>query len=500
MGHESRRRAWTLAGVSLALFGVCAWRWWPHLVDDAFISFRYARHLATGVGLVFNPGERVEGYTNFLWVVLLALGVEAGVEPETSSRVAGLLAGVVMVVVVSHCAVRRCRTVAAWVGPLLLATHPALAVWATGGLETSLFACLVSVAACLLLDEIEGPGMRPRSAAVVGVAALTRPEGIAVAVWLLVLALAAQGPGKGVRGKWATWVGVVMLFWGPLMAWRWWYYGQLLPNTFYAKVGAEWAQVGRGFAYAHAFGLLSAYWLVPALVGLAFARPLRPILMLGGLVLGLFGYVVAVGGDGLPMYRFFVPILGPLMLLVSLGCEGWGSRIASSRVRGATVAAFGIVAAAMAGRAHFAGPDYAYVRQDIREVAAWRRIGLWFRDHAAPGASLAVLPAGAMPYYSGLPTVDMLGLTDATIAHTEVPMGKGQAGHEKYNLGYVLDRAPTYVVVGVYRLVVGQPRIVVEPSYPVEFALLGSEEFRRRYRPLVAETSDGSFTYFGRIE
>src|SRR5690606_38133881 len=46
---------------------------WPSwLSDDAFISFRYAQNLVEGHGLVYNPGERVEGYTNFLWTVLAA--------------------------------------------------------------------------------------------------------------------------------------------------------------------------------------------------------------------------------------------------------------------------------------------------------------------------------------------------------------------------------------------------------------------------------------------
>ena len=55
--------------------------WW--LTDDAFISFRYARNLLEGHGLVFNPGERVEGYTNFLWVLeLAALWGLFGLRPE----------------------------------------------------------------------------------------------------------------------------------------------------------------------------------------------------------------------------------------------------------------------------------------------------------------------------------------------------------------------------------------------------------------------------------
>ncbi len=61
-------------------------REYQFLTDDAYISFRYARNLADGHGLVFNPGfERVEGYTNLLWVLILAAGALAGIAPEAAA-------------------------------------------------------------------------------------------------------------------------------------------------------------------------------------------------------------------------------------------------------------------------------------------------------------------------------------------------------------------------------------------------------------------------------
>ena len=60
------------------------------LTDDAFISFRYVRNLLEGHGLVFNPGEYVEGYTNFLWVVVLAIPHWLGVDPIGFSFATGL--------------------------------------------------------------------------------------------------------------------------------------------------------------------------------------------------------------------------------------------------------------------------------------------------------------------------------------------------------------------------------------------------------------------------
>src|ERR687883_553373 len=89
--------------------------WWPVLLaapvllvhifvfnfvtDDAFISFVYSRNLAQHGQLVFNLGERVEGYTNFLWTVLLALGLKLGVAPDVAARVLGTGFGIATLVV-----------------------------------------------------------------------------------------------------------------------------------------------------------------------------------------------------------------------------------------------------------------------------------------------------------------------------------------------------------------------------------------------------------------
>src|SRR6185437_4110074 len=91
---EVRTRAAALSrGVRLALLaalGAAALAWAWHLAwlcDDSFISFRYARNLAHGNGLVWNVGERVEGYTNFLWTVIAAGAIRAGLHPGQAALV-----------------------------------------------------------------------------------------------------------------------------------------------------------------------------------------------------------------------------------------------------------------------------------------------------------------------------------------------------------------------------------------------------------------------------
>ena len=87
MVNSHRRLTATACAVLGILFAYSiAWT-----CDDAWISFRYARNFVEGLGLVFNPGERVEGYTNFSWTLLAALGIHLGAGVESWAIGLGLL-------------------------------------------------------------------------------------------------------------------------------------------------------------------------------------------------------------------------------------------------------------------------------------------------------------------------------------------------------------------------------------------------------------------------
>ena len=493
------------------VFGLCglvflflALRFWDHTVDDAFISFRYARNLVDGHGLVFNPGERVEGYTNFLWVIWASLSLWLSVDPEQSCRWLGLAASAAsLAAVVRFGPSSPHARWAVWIAPLLLAVNPAFAVWATGGLEAPLFAGLILWGTCLAAEGVDSErGKLPASSAVLfALAALTRPEGALLAAVVAVAAVVLHRPGPGFWRSGCEWVAVFLALFAPYLIWRWSYYGYPLPNTFYAKVGGSGAQLERGLRYAHDFFWATGYWLLPiAAAGFWGAR--RRFFALVATVTGaLVAQIVLVGGDGLPMYRFFVPVLGPFLLLVGWGTTAWLERVTHPRAARSIAAVALIVIAAYSSVPAFRGPQHDYVLQDVREVGVWRQVGAWFREHARPGETIAVLPAGAIPYFSGLPAIDMLGLNDAHIAHRAVAqLGSGQAGHEKYDVDYVLARRPEYVIIGVYRLSPEplRPEQMIAPSYAAERELLSHPGFVAQYRPETARTPGGFFVYFVR--
>ena len=148
-------------------------------------------------------------------------------------------------------------------------------------------------------------------------------------------------------------------------------------------------------------------------------------------------------------------------------------------------------------------PERDFVLEDrIRVQGNWVPIGKWLRTYARPGESIAVTAAGALPFYSGLYTIDMLGITDIHIAHRKMPAGgAGIAGHEKHDMDYVLSRRPTYIFHYPFftgRSVITRDQFVTEWN-PGMIYLFESEDFRRSYEP-VSEKFDGAVLNFFRLK
>lgn len=452
------KRTWTHHLILLALFALVLalllahefayFRAW--IMEDAFISFRYVRNFVNGYGLVFNVGERVEGYTNFLWVMVLALPAKLGVDIVTAGHIGGVLfsvAAFLMTYVLGRWISPHAPRPLLLVSLALLAASGSWVVWATSALETPMYAFLLIVAVYAYLREREGRcGVLPISGVVFALAAMTRPDG--ALFWLLTVlhALAERFVRRQRlldRAVLSLVIGFLLLF-GPYFAWRTWYYGYLLPNTFYAKVGASGSQVLRGLNYALRF--VFTYGLYPLLLGtlLMLSQRLRPwVAYFLLLLLGYTAYVVAVGGDVWAASRFFVPVLPLLCLLAQGGVEALWERIGPGRQAALALAL--LLTVVVVASLWLSASDAAVVLRDDT-ASNGKIVGLWFKEHASPGAVLATNTAGAVAYYSELRIIDMLGLNDTHIAHRQVPMGAHHAGHEKGDGAYVLARRPDYIM------------------------------------------------------
>jgi arabinofuranosyltransferase len=167
------------------LAAIHMWRVKGHTVDDAFISYRYSQNLANGLGLVYNAGERIEGYTNFSWTVLLAGAVKLGLDPVVTAKLLGALCGLGTIAATYFIANHlRPLSLAPCIATWLLSSTIVFVGYSVFGLETAMFACLLTVGTWVFLREeamdlsgdIGWKRWVPWSGLLFGAAGLTRPE------------------------------------------------------------------------------------------------------------------------------------------------------------------------------------------------------------------------------------------------------------------------------------------------------------------------------------
>jgi len=455
--------------------GLAALAWSRRFVmDDAFISFRYAKHLAAGQGLVWNPGERVEGYTNFLWTLLMALPHRLRLDPVVFAQVAGV-AFYALTLLLAWRLARRILGDEGWslAAVLLLGTSASFLAFATGGLETMAQACLLAGLALLTLRL--GEGGRPPARACLGwsalaaAAMLTRPDSLLPAA-VLGAWLAARPPraGGGAAGaapggegadvaafrlhgpSAAALAAPVLTVAAAWVAWKLAYYGDALPGSAVVREPSALSLL-RGLHYVGLYLAVSGLGIVGLLFLRAWRRAARPA-GAGALALACLlwsAYLALAGGDFME-FRLFVPLLPAAHVLAA-----WTLRETARRPWLRALMAAALLAASPAQMLGYRGvrgvESVAQLAGHLDDgggawIAAGRALGERFRG-AEPPLRIAVLPAGAVAYFADLPAVDMLGVNDREIARGGRRAGS-RAGHRRLADPDALGARGVHLVVG----------------------------------------------------
>ncbi|MDH3211835.1 MAG: hypothetical protein OEM05_05065 [Myxococcales bacterium] len=427
-----------------------SWSVHPQL-DDAYISYRYALNLVEGRGLVFNPGEYVEGYTNLLWTLLVAGGLALGWNANGVGHTLGVASGAALLAATWVYAGAGLAPRRAWIAalaPWIVLASTAFVVWTVSGMETPLFAATTTATLAALARG--RPGLATLAA---GLATLTRPEGAIAAAVVLAFHLSAHR-GRGLRAWWLP--AAYLLALALMTAFRTTYYGSPIPNTFYAKVGGIPAT--RGLAYLGHFLSAGAAWLLlPAVLAVVSDRRWWP----GALYVALTTvYVVAIGGDVFGDSRFLVPALPPLAVLAVRGAE---RSFAVHRAAGVAVASLLPAAACwfVFGTLHPAallGSDPSQRSRILDRVdrgnSNFERAGKRRADVLrGRGEAIRLVAAGAIGsfgFYSRLPVLDYLGIVDPVVARTTtraLHAAHPKPGHLRSDADYVFSREPDYILV-----------------------------------------------------
>jgi hypothetical protein len=451
------------------------------LVDDAGISFSYARNLARGFGLVSQPGiEPVEGFSNPLWTIGLAPLFLTGTFAPWTVKVLSLgLLGATFWLITRRAAGPGA---AAWLAaspPVFLALNTSFVVWTTSGLENPLLAFLVAVSATLTVRAARGENGRLDIGAgvVAGLLALTRPDAVVYAAaypFVLCVAPWSEGRRRLVGRALAYATGFGMLF-GPYLLFRRLYFNDWVPNTFHAKV-RPWMLT---FDPARVWELLeSATGGLAVLVILLAAvqatqmvraerRDPRRLVLLLYLVLAGAAYLL-LPPDWMGEYRFatafflfFAWLLGDALAGLWEGLDRAGSAARWLTLAAALLFLTRSTSVHASRSSDFArNPTVPFAR--ISEFAqAYDRLAATL----PPGEHSLLAPdLGGTLFYAKLRVFDLAGLCDRTIARTL--MGHREAFHD-----YVFETArPTF--------------IHIHASWADWAALHGDPRFARDYAPL----------------
>jgi len=500
-------------------------------VDDTWIFLRYAQNLAAGHGLVFNPGEAVEGYTSFLWAILLAGGIKAGADGLLVARVLGV-ALALATTVVGYLLGRRVTPNGGYLtllAPAGLATSVPLGVWAMSGMGTVLFTFFVTLTLYLHLQSTTplcvpphaggysppcvpplaggyNPSCVPPLAGgyrgvrtgrshpflaaagwVCGLAALSRPEG-----WLFLVIILGHRLWRPTRhGRWAdavAYLGPFLALTVPHLLWRHSYYGDWVPNTFYIKaILTKEAGVLYTWNFLQFHGGL--VFLALCALPLALRRRSEEWTAVAMVVL-LWTVYVARMGDWMPLFRFFIPILPLCFVLLQTGVVELAQALSNVAVsRTGLRLLVGLLLLAASG----ALICQVHANRDLRGMSPnqlYARVGRELRQYAQPGDTLAAIDAGAVPYFSELPTTDIIGLTDAHIAHTPYQyyeFDRPIFGHEyaawlRYDGAYILGKKPTFIELPTGGKVLAGGEVI--STRGEVYLLMDEPEFQANYVPL----------------
>lgn len=451
----NRSRARTIGGICLILFifSVHLWLFRNFFVDDAYITFRFVQQWAAGNGLVYNIGERVEGYSNFLWIVLLAPFQLSGANLVAASKMLGSLFSLLTLFVTWRFGRRFSHPL---LTPLLLVCSAPFIIWAMGGLETQLFTFLLLLASYTYAREEEN-GAGWFSGLLFGLLALARPEGVLFAgvtilhrAWRL-----RQNRQRPSTQDWAR-LTIFLLITGGYFLWRYNYYGYLLPNTVYAKsMGLHPRGFIEGAFYVYrTMVILGGFFFLALPIALAMTDPRRdfaaPYLFIN--VMAYLLFMFASGGDWMPAQRFAVHILPLIYLLTAAGLNRlfqlWSGKTAHVLLLLLILGqAFFLLAASLEQYLVKGEGRVIHTRQDNQKAAAY------LLEKVNPGDTIAVVDAGIYSYFLPLDVrvLDMVGLTNERIAHLKPQfpqglMGRGD-GFGKWDTAYILAQEPEIVQI-----------------------------------------------------
>jgi arabinofuranosyltransferase len=455
----------------------------PFITDDAYISLRYSQRLLEGHGLTWNDMRPVEGYTNLLWVLLCAALGALHIPLPLAAHILGVTTTLLILLAVVLYIYREFPSELRFFSSLLTCSAMVLSspfsMWALGGLEQPLLACLLVWATFFILPWFHTERPSSRSALIIGfllgLAVISRADAALFTAAFFAAAVITDGvSSKSIRSR-ARILPLPILFFLGQLAFRRSYYHEWLPNTAYVKVAFTLHRLYTGLRYLYLAMKINAVLLALVLLAsYALWRTGRkkPVVFVWTVAFIWTAYLILIGGDIFPAVRHFEPLIALFGFLL----PGCGLLITDANRHIKTTAAIAL----LVGTALVATSD-AMSEQEHWELQG-ESLGLLI--HQAFGAQQPLLSsdaAGVVPYFAHVPVLDPLGLNDYHIAHeTQRLRGHGWVGHELGDGKYILDQKPDLLLFSSFD---GKGEL-----FPADQQIMQDPRFQQYYQPVRFDT------------
>ena len=488
----------------LPLFAVLVyfqWQYKGYVKDDTYISLRYALNLASGHGMVFNHGDKLEGYTNFLWIVLTVPAYWLGV--DALDWVKGLGCGFALVGVVVTWALARFfnggrADAFCFLAAGLFATSPTVILWSQAGLEPPLVAVACSggtLFAFRVWSRTADDRVALRDAVLAALlltaGALCRPDAHAVLLLAGAMGVVDMVRRRSLARPWLVGMAIIVGTLAPYHVWRRLYFGDWLPNTFYVKAAAGPEVMKNGLAFAQDLLTFCAnpgiFTLAAASLAVILVAWLRKASLPGGIVTRLWAlalaaffvaYLVKIGRDEMKWFRLYLPVYPLAIALAADTARQVVRGLLSLRGPDAGPSTVGRVAAwavALALLGPAAGVNLAYAdskagwHDNYRRWSerSFRAMGRYVAERSEPGDIVAFQDMGAAPIAANDQIwVDTIGILNRHVAHelAAIELNPFMRGDKRRTPGgsqairafddrirdYVLDQEPAWLAFIAY--------------------------------------------------
>lgn len=477
---------WSLAFIYRASFIALDGKRYFCLFDDAMISMRYAWNLSHGFGLVWNPGVRIEGYTNLLMTLIMSL--PTWIFDKTIAVLSIQILGIGSMLIIAFASMRISDQIVQdeakerqfLIGILTffcsLFYYP-LAFWSLMGMETGLLSMLLLLAILFTLKYArnKNPVLLFVVSGCLGLAFLTRIDSAIFAALLwsyIILKISEWKLNRKLLWQVAGAIGLYSLFVMGQLVFQYIYYDELLPNTYTLKLTGMplFTRIGNGIGFIKPFLIVTAFVLIISVMG--FILGLRkPKILLASIVLSTIGYQIYVGGDPWDYWRIMSPAM-PLLIVLFISAVDL-IILAISRMRifnnvfflrnsifswkhiGNVLTILFILMGLLSMNRMFL-PEILLLKKPFTTEYNQQHVNVAVLINylTTNDATVGVLAAGSIPYFTGRRAIDFLGKSDKYIAHLPPDISgsvawagmKSVPGHNKYDLNYSIKTLkPTYI-------------------------------------------------------